>query len=47
MSENLAYIPSDEGAAWIYETEINDLDAVNNSLTYKAYGVLYSYQTAI
>lgn len=47
MSENLAYVPSDEGTAWIYETEINDLDALNNSPAYKTYGVLYSYQTAI
>jgi uncharacterized protein (TIGR02145 family) len=47
MSENLAYIPSNEGAAWIYEAETNDLDDLNNSPTCKTYGILYTYHTAI
>ena len=47
MADNLAFLPSDESAAWIYETETKNLDALSNSPTYKAYGILYTYNTAI
>ena len=47
MSENLAYVPLDEGDAWIYASVTNDLDALNNSPVYKTYGVLYTYKAAI
>jgi len=47
MSENLAFNPLDEDAAWIYEKETNDSDALKNSPTYKTYGILYTFKAAI